>query len=67
MPDDPAKRIIEIIRNTDQVQLVVGTKINDETDDPVMAAKIGIRIPLIERMTQALRENYLKEVEIQYL
>ena len=67
MPEDPAKRIIKILRNTDQVQLVVGTKINDETDDPVMLAKIGIRFPLVKRMTRALQENYLKEVEIQYL
>ncbi len=67
MPEDPAKRIIKILRNTDQVLLVVGTKINDETDDPVMIAKIGIRFPLIERMTRALQENYLKEVEIRYI
>ncbi len=67
MPEDPAKRIIKILRNTDQVQLVVGTKINDESDDPLMLAKIGIRFPLIERMTKALQENYLKEVEVQYL
>ena len=67
MPEDPAKRIIKILRNTDQVILVVGTKINDETDDPVMIAKIGIRFPLIQRMTRALQENYLKEVEIQYI
>ena len=67
MPEDPAKRIIKILRNTDQVVLVVGTKINDETDDPVMIAKIGIRFPLIQRMTRALQENYLKEVEIQYI
>ena len=67
MPEDPAKRIIRILRNTDQVKLVVGTKINDETDDPVMLAKIGIRFPLVERLTKALQENYLKEVEVQYL
>ena len=67
MPEDPAKRIIRILRNTDQVYLVVGTKINDETDDPVMLAKIGVRFPLIDRMKRALQENYLKEVEVNYL
>ncbi len=67
MPEDPAKRIIEILRNTDQVQMVVGTRINNETDDPVLAAKIGVRFPLIERIEKTLREKYLLEAEVQYL
>ena len=67
MPEDPAKRIIKILRETDQVQFVVGTKINDDTDDPTTAAKIGVRFPLIEQMTRSLEQNYLKEVEVKYL
>ena len=67
MPEDPAKRFIRILRETDQVEIVVGTKINDETDDPNLAAKIGIRFPLIDSMVKALEQNYLKEVEVRYL
>ncbi len=67
MPEDPAKRIIKILRETDQVQFVVGTKINDDTDDPTTAAKIGVRFPLIDQMTRSLEQNYLKEVEVKYL
>lgn len=67
MPEDPAKRFIKILRETDQVEFVVGTKINDETDDPTLAAKIGIRFPLIDSMVRALEQNYLKEVEVSYL
>ena len=67
MPEDPAKRFIKILRNTDQVEFVVGTKINDETDDPNLAAKIGIRFPLIDSIVRAMERNYLQEVEIRYL
>ena len=67
MPEDPAKRFIRILRNTDQVEFVVGTKINDETDDPNLAAKIGIRFPLIDAMVRALEQNYLNEVEVRYI
>ena len=67
MPEDPAKRFIKILRQTDQVEFVVGTKINDETDDPNLAAKIGIRFPLIDSMVRALEQNYLKEVEVRYI
>ena len=67
MPEDPAKRFIKILRETDQVEFLVGTKINDETDDPNLAAKIGIRFPLIDSMVRALEQNYLKEVEVRYI
>ena len=67
MPEDPAKRFIKLLRETDQVEMVVGTKINDETDDPNLAAKIGIRFPLIDSIVRALEHNYLMEVEVRYL
>ena len=67
MPEDPAKKFIQIMRYTDQVIFVVGTKINEDSQDPTLAAKIGIRIPLIDRLKHALETNYLKEVEVQYL
>ena len=67
MPEDPAKRIIKILREIDQAQIVVGTKINDETDDPAAAAKIGVRFPVIDKIVRSLERNYLKEVEVRYL
>ncbi len=67
MPEDPAKEIIKIMRQTDQVELIVGTKVNDDVDDPNMAVNIGVRIPMIERLKKALEENYLKEVEVTYV
>ena len=66
MPEDPAKRIIKILRETDQLEFVVGTKINDETDDPNLAAKIGVRFPLINQIARALEEKYMLEVEVSY-
>ena len=67
MPEDAARRIIRILRDTDQVQFIVGTQINDETSDPVLAARIGVRMPVIDQMTRALEELYFKEVEVSYL
>lgn len=67
MPEDPAKEFIKIMRYTDQVEFIVGTKINDDTDDPTLAAKVGVRFPLIDQLKNALEKNYLKEVEIRYI
>ena len=67
MSEDAAKRMIAILRETDQVEIIVGTKINDEVDDPSMAAKIGLRFPTVDEIRRALIKNYFKECEVQYL
>ena len=67
MSEDPAKRIIRILRDIDQLTIVMGTMINDDTDDPAAVAKIGVRFPVVDRITRSLERNYLKEVEVRYL
>ncbi len=66
MPEDAAKRIINILRESDQIEFIVGTKINDETDDPTTAAKIGVRFPVVDKISTALERKYFKEVEVMY-
>ena len=67
MPEDAAKRLIKILRETDQIQFVVGTKINDATEEDTNVANFGIRIPLIARLRRIINEKYSQEVEIDYL
>ena len=67
MSEDAAKRMIALLRETDQVEIIVGTKINDEIDDPTTAAKIGLRFPTIEEIRKALVKYYFKECEVLYL
>lgn len=66
MTEDPAKRIISILRQCDQIEIIMGTQINDDTDDPQTAVQIGVRFPIIDRIVRALENNYLKEVEVMY-
>lgn len=67
MSEDAAKRMIALLRETDQVEILVGTKINDEVDDPAMAAKIGLRFPTVDEIKRSLERNYFKECEVRYL
>lgn len=67
MSEDAAKRIIQLLRETDQIEIIVGTKINDEIEDPSTAAKIGLRFPTIDEIQRALVKNYFKECEVLYL
>lgn len=67
MSEDAAKRMIALLRETDQVEIIVGTKINDDVDDPSMAAKIGLRFPTVDEIRRSLIRNYFKECEVSYL
>ena len=67
MSEDAAKRMIALLRETDQVEIIVGTKINDDVDAPSMAAKIGLRFPTVDEIRRALIKNYFKECEVSYL
>ncbi|MBQ9272385.1 MAG: SpoIIE family protein phosphatase [Mogibacterium sp.] len=67
MSEDAAKQMIRLLRETDQIEIVVGTKINDEIEDPSTAAKIGLRFPAIDSIHDSLIKNYFKECEVLYL
>ena len=67
MNEDAAKRMIKLLRETDQIEIIAGTKINDDLDDPATAAKIGLRFPVIDSIARALRDKYFKECEVKYL
>ena len=67
MNEDAAKRMIKLLRETDQVEIIAGTKINDDLEDPATAAKIGLRFPVIDSIARSLRDNYFKECEVRYL
>ena len=67
MSEDAAKRMIALLRETDQVEIIVGTQINDDIEDPSTAAKIGLRFPTVDEIRKALEKNYFKECEVLYL
>lgn len=67
LPNDPAKKFVEILLDSDQVFFLVGTKINEAHQDPNIPVEIGIRRTIIGRLRRALEEIYLKETSQEYL
>ena len=67
MPNDPAKKFVEILLDSDQIHIIVGTKINEAHQDPNIPFEIGIRRTIIARLRKALEENYIKETSVEYL
>ncbi len=67
LPNDPAKKFVELLLDSDQVHFIVGTKINEAHQDPNIPVEIGIRRTIIGRLRKALEEIYLKETSQEYL
>ncbi len=64
---DAAGRLAELLVDSDQIELLVGTRINEAHQDPSLPVDLEIRRNIIKRIAAALRDHYLKEVSIEYI
>ena len=63
---DPAGQLYKILLEHDKIHLLVGTKINVANQDPKMPVHLEFRKTLMMRLEKILRNNYFKEVTIEY-
>ncbi len=66
-PHSPAARLTELLLNSDIIDFVVGTRINEAHQDPNLPEDLEIRRNIVRRMRRALEERYLKETTVRYL
>jgi hypothetical protein len=65
--EGPADRICKLLLDTDEIYLLVGTKINENHHDPSSPVEIEIRKHLIQRLTKVLSEKFMKVVTIEFM
>jgi len=63
----PADQICKLLLDTDEIYVLVGTKINETHHDPTLPVEIEIRKHLIQRLTKVLSEKFMKVVIIEYM
>jgi len=63
----PADQICNLLLDSDEIYILVGTKINENHHDPTLPVEIEIRKNLIQRLTKVLSEKFLKVVIIKYM
>jgi hypothetical protein len=57
-----ASKLAELLRDSDRIEFVVGSRINEAHQDPQLPMDVEIRRNIVRRMAQCLEEKYLKEV-----
>jgi len=63
----PADQICKLLLDTDEIYILVGTKINESHHDPTLPVEIEIRKTLIQRLTKVLSEKFMKVVVVKYM
>jgi hypothetical protein len=63
----PADRIVKLLRQSDEIQFIIGTRINIAHQDPALPVELEMRRTVVNRMARLLEEKYLKEVSILYI
>ena len=63
----PADRIVKLVRESDEIQIIIGTRINIAHQDPNLPVELEIRRTVVKRMARLLEEKFLKEVSVTYI
>lgn len=67
MPDNAVKRLVRILLDSDIIEFVVGTKINEAHQDPALPKDLEIRRNLMKQFARVLEKNYLKQTKILFV
>jgi len=63
----PADRILSLVRDSDEIHFIIGTRINIAHQDPSLPVELEMRRTVVRRMARLLEEKFLKEVSITYI
>jgi len=65
--NNAAHRLLSYLLDSDIVNFVVGTKINEVHQDPNMPVELEIRRNVVKKIIKLLEEKYLKEAHLQFI
>ena len=63
----PADRIVKLVHQSDEIHIIIGTRVNVAHQDPNLPIDLEIRRTVVKRMAKILEEKFLKEVSISYI
>lgn len=66
-PPNAAHRLAALMLESDLVQFVIGTRINDAHQDPNIPLELDLRRNIVRRLATLLESKYLKETTIRFI
>lgn len=63
----PADQIVKLLLESDEIRIIIGTKINVAHQDPNLPVELEIRRTVLKRIARKLEDKFLKEVMVEYI
>jgi len=63
----PADQIVKLIKESDEIHFIIGTRINIAHQDPNLPVELEIRRTVVRRIAQTLESKFLKEVSMKFI
>ncbi len=63
----PADKIVKMVMDSDEINFIVGTRINVAHQDPTLPVDLEIRRTVVKRIARILEDKWLKQVSIEYI
>lgn len=63
----PADQIVKFIKDSDEIQFIIGTRINIAHQDPNLPVELEIRRTVVRRIAETLESKFLKEVSMRFI
>jgi hypothetical protein len=63
----PADKIVKLIMESDEINFIVGTRINVAHQDPTLPVDLEIRRTVVKRIARILEDKWLKLVSVEYI
>ena len=67
LPKNSVTLMTDLFLNSDVIQFVIGTRINEAHQDPNVPVELEIRRNIVKRVAAILERKYLKEVRLQFV
>jgi len=64
---NPAVQLARMLLDSDIIEFVVGTKINDAHQDPSLPVELDIRRNLVRRIVRLLNEKHMKSASMRFI
>ena len=66
-PSNAATKVVDLLLDSDKIEFLVGTRINEAHQDPNMPVELEIRRNIVKRIARSLEERFLKETSIRFI
>ena len=62
-----ADQIVRLLKDSDEIHFLIGTRINEAHQDPNLPVELEIRRTVVKRIAKTLEDKFLKEVSLRYI